>query len=387
MAPLEPWEKVLVKEVFFTDDPHGGVKCTKCHNGNSNTSDKNAAHATVVAHPSEQPENFCYSCHPEGDALHTVLANFQTSIHKTQEGYFERFTLRAGYDLRDDDHLLTEFNAECGKCHASCGQCHISRPISVGSGFIDGHMFKPTPNMQNNCTACHGSRVGAEYFGENTSYTDMDGAAIRGDVHRFSYLKRCEFCHDGHEMHGDGTELTYRYDDANQLMPKCEDCHNDVAAGNDYHNYHWSGSGSKLACQVCHAQPYKSCNSCHVGGDGITGSSYQTLKIAKNYLKSANRDYDFITVRHIPIAPDTYAGWGVTDLPHFETSEPTWKLATPHNIQRWTAQTEVESGGCYSKCHDSDLYLVEADIQHYNDSNYVTREIQANSALFMDDLK
>ena len=136
-----------------------------------------------------------------------------------------------------------------------------------------------------------------------------------------------------------------------------------------------------LSCQVCHSQPYKHCNGCHTGGSGITGSSYFKFKIAKNKfnLEAANRVYDYVTVRHIPIAPDTYASWGIADLPNFN-SEPTWKYTTPHNIQKWTAQTDTTGtyGKCGGNCHDSEeYYLLSSDLLDY--------EIEANKNIIMDD--
>ena len=270
MAPLEPWIKVFITDDYFGNvelgiegDPHGQLKCTQCHGGNSSKSDKHDAHESVVAHPSENKET-CLGCHSD-DAIGAVLNNFDSSLHKTQEGYFERFKIRAGFDMRDDGHeeLLHEFDMECGQCHASCGQCHISRPISVGSGFREGHRFKATPDQTNNCIACHGSRIGAEFLGDNGNaeltddpYEDFDGNRVTGDVHRFQFPSmRCEHCHEGHEMHGNGTKLTYRYDERNTDMPMCEDCHADVSTANLYHNMHWSGSSTPtLSCQVCHSQ-------------------------------------------------------------------------------------------------------------------------------------
>jgi len=384
VPPLEAWKKVHITSEFFEKDPHGQFSCQKCHGGNPGGSDKESAHQGIVQFPSEEWETYCLECH-SSDPVYNRFVNFDSNLHKTQEGYFERFRQRAGYDIRDDETLLHEFNNECGKCHATCGQCHIGRPISVGSGFLDGHLFKGAPETKNNCVACHGARVGAEYYNEN-EYTDADGNRVKGDVHLYSSLMaKCDFCHDGHEMHGDGTELDYRYDPDDAQAPRCEECHEDDASANNYHTMHWSGNAPKLSCQVCHSQPYKSCNSCHVGGEGITGSPYETLKIGKNYMKSDRYDSDYILVRHIPIAPDTYEAWGVDDLPNYESSEPTWKYATPHNIQLETAQTTVGEGeGCGSKCHGSDYYLRESDVQLYNDSDYVDREIEANRDVFME---
>jgi thiosulfate/3-mercaptopyruvate sulfurtransferase len=121
--------------------------------------------------------------------------------------------------------------------------------------------------------------------------------------------------------------------------------------------------GDAFACQVCHSQNYKSCNGCHVG-EGITGSSYETFKIGYNPLP--DRPEKFVVLRHIPIVPDTYTGWGLSELSNFDT-EPTWKFATPHNIRRRTDRTP-EGGSCGSACHNSyqgptDFFLRAADLE------------------------
>lgn len=366
MAPLEPWERVFVSEDFL-QTVHGSQSCVSCHNGIEPAQGKDEAHTGLTAYPSEDAQTACGTCHS------AEVASFENSLHKTQEGYFKRYELRAGYDMRSAGHEkeIDEFNHECGTCHTSCGQCHVSRPRTALGGFIDGqaHVFKKTPSMQENCTACHGSRVGDEYTGANLGTLP--------DVHYFKLAKRCEFCHTGDEMHGgDGTLLTYRYDENNTAMPQCDDCHSDTSAGmdNEYHQAHSPGgtAGVALSCHVCHAQTYKNCNGCHAGGDGITGNSYLAFEIGRNYLTDNDRysEYDYITVRHIPVAPNTFEEWGVSDLANFASSEPTWKMTTPHNIQRWTPQTEVAEGQtCSAACHDSAYYLQEDDIEQYSEAN------------------
>jgi len=345
---------VLVNESFLTST-HGQLGCTACHKGNPKTNNKNLAHEGLVAGPSDPPDRFCGSCH--GD----VSANHKKSLHANLAGYLKRIEKRSGLDITNDPDMMANFNNECAKCHASCGQCHVSRPIAVDGGFISGHNFQRQPSMRDNCTACHGSRVGAEYFGENEG--------IKADVHWIPNVKHCTFCHTDAEMHSSGGDFTYRYEDTD--MVRCEDCHSDKKTANLYHNTHWG----TLSCQVCHAQPYKSCNGCHTGGAGITGSSYMTFKIAKNPIKSPNRDYKIVTVRHIPIVPDTYASWGIATLANYN-AEPTWKYATPHNIQRWTAQTDTTgSSWCGEKCHNSDYYLTVDDLLPY--------EVEANKDIVL----
>lgn len=340
----------------FLNTTHGKFGCTTCHLGNSEADSKDQAHENFVAAPSEQSDKYCGGCHGNISVAH------KSSLHAKLSGYYKRIEKRLGYDISSDPNLVEKFNAECGKCHANCGQCHVSRPVSVDGGFLQGHNFLHEPSSRDNCTACHGSRVGAEYFGENEGY--------KSDVHWIPNVKRCTFCHNGDAMHGSSESSSYRYEDLD--MARCEDCHADKQTANLYHNMHWG----MLSCQVCHSQPYKSCNGCHTGGEGITGSSYMTFKIAKNPIKSSDRPYKIVTVRHIPIVPDTYTSWGITDLPNF-SSEPTWKYATPHNIQRWTAQTDTTGGkACNQSCHNNpDFYLTVDDLEPF--------EVEANQNIVL----
>jgi thiosulfate/3-mercaptopyruvate sulfurtransferase len=247
--------------------------------------------------------------------------------------------------ISDDPRFEAGFEKGCAACHASCGDCHISQPKNVGGGLISGHRINRTPDQQRNCTACHGSRVGDEFTGAN-SYA---GASQH-------FLKRiqCVDCHGGDEMHGTpGETPKHRYEEKG--LPTCRDCHDDIEPSS-WHVYHASENsvteGRNLQCQVCHSQDYKSCNSCHVG-EGITGSSYQTFKIGKNPIKDLN-GWDYALLRHIPIAEDTYTGWGLTDLANYSDVE-TWKYTSPHNIRRFTARTDTTGGknGC-ADCHGTE---------------------------------
>lgn len=295
-----------------------------------------AAHVDLVRDPSEEPLESCGTagCHAR------VAQDAVQSIHFLLTG--ERTVIEERMDASLDDHPEVEagWRTSCDKCHATCGQCHVSRPNSVAGGFIDGHRFVKTPDMLNQCTACHGSRVGEEFRGRHND--EIPG--YRGDVH---YLagERCEFCHSSDEMHAGKGEHRLAVEEA----PRCEDCHEDVAVANGYHAAHWT----QLSCQVCHAQDYKSCQGCHTDTGGLDEPSWLSFKIGRNPAPEY-RPYDYVTLRHIPIAPDTYEGWGYDGgLPGFDRA-PTWKYTAPHNIRRWTDRTTngpLES--CAKACHDS----------------------------------
>lgn len=377
MSQLEAWQRVYIQDNFLATT-HGQLGCIACHKGNPDADDKTAAHMDMVSYPGEEFDVYCSSCHSE------QTSGFGNSLHYSQEGYHDRFEARSGFDLRvsGSQAMKAGYAQDCGGCHTTCGECHVIRPRSVNSGFISGHVFNRTPNLTNNCTACHGSRVGEEYSGSH------DG--LEPDIH-YTFaagVLKCEDCHPGNELHGDGNLYDNRYDTDNPLLASCQDCHS-YDQNNFYHRMHWNGdAGVTLSCQVCHSQPYKNCNGCHAKGTaeegGITGSSYLLTKIGRNPLKSEERPYDYVTVRHIPIVPNTFKNWGLETLEEF-TSEPTWKYATPHNIRRWTAQTDTTGGlNCSESCHGSDAYYLKEDDLSIGVSNFETGELEPTLQEFLE---
>ena len=349
MAPLEPWEKVFVDADAFGEDKHSSLACTDCHSG-EDTLDKEAAHQDMVSDPSAGGGQ-CTACHSD------VTNTFNTSLHATQEGYWTAINARS----TPEDHPALEemFGNHCASCHTTCGDCHVSQPNSVGGGLIEGHVFNQTPSMTRNCTACHGSRVGNEYLGKHED--------IKADVHFRQGRMNCVDCHSGAEMHGDYTtpagELpAHRYDGAQ--LPNCRDCHPTVVGGEDGVQMHQMHS-ENLACQTCHSVSYTSCDGCHVAVSEETGNpffrtegTYLNFLIGRNPLQNEERPYDYVTVRHIPVAPSSYEYYGDNLLSNFD-SLPTWAYATPHNIQLNTPQNE----SCEA-CHGNpELFLTEDKVE------------------------
>lgn len=222
----------------------------------------------------------------------------------------------------------------------------------MDGGLVSSHEFRKTPSMQYNCIACHGARVGAEYLGENTGY--------EADVHWSGESMTCTKCH-GDELHGSDDCATTRYD--NSCAAKCEDCHDDVwtnTEGNEQHQQHLSD----LSCQVCHSVAYKNCYGCHVSIDpeGLpcrtSEPSVIDFKIGLNPIRSSEIPYKYVVLRHVPTCAGTCDYYGESLFPNFD-DVPTWKYATPHNIQLHTPQNE----SCNS-CHgNSDLFLTDEDIR------------------------
>jgi hypothetical protein len=362
VPPLEAWEKVFVDpQKFVNNDLHAkAATCIDCHGGAAETDDMEAAHVGVVRDPTasvEQVGKTCGTCHADISEAQTA------SLHYDSHGYETIIGQRLGdapasheaWDLAKANH--------CSSCHTTCGQCHISQPTSVGGGLISGHQFKGIQAFTRTCTGCHGSRVNSEYTGLNEG--------VPADVHWTQAGMPCFKCHTGEQLHGMTGEVTERYD--GKPSPACLDCHPEAAAGQSeimQHNLH----GDKLACQVCHSVEYKSCYSCHVQTDEEGTPFYKidpsvmTFKIGLNPMKSEDRPWDYVVLRHVPVDPDSFAFYGDDILANFDAL-PTWKYATPHNIQRVTPQNQ-ECNNCHG---NEELFLSQSDLMPY--------EVEANKAV------
>jgi thiosulfate/3-mercaptopyruvate sulfurtransferase len=373
---LEPWEKVLVSTASFPQSLHGQIACRDCHGGQA-SSDKDAAHAGMTADPSADPQASCGRCHPD------VAAVTPGSLHSTLDGYWTVIEARSGTDARNHAAYQEMFGNHCQRCHTTCGDCHISQPDSVGGGLLNGHVVEKTPPMTRTCTACHGSRVGNEYLGKNEGYP--------GDVHFRQGRMNCVDCHTGHELHGQGSQCgdchpageaaaglppaEHRYQGVQ--FPRCETCHAQTTTGQDgieQHQVH----GGDLSCQVCHAITYTSCDGCHVAISQASGlpyyetqATYSTFLIGRNPLRSYQRPYAYVPVRHVPVAPTSFEFYGQDLLANFD-SLPTWAYATPHNIQRTTPQT----ASC-NACHGQEALFLTAD-------KVQPGELEANRAVIVE---
>jgi len=397
---LEAWQKVIITGANgdqFLNSEHGPnypgtdrhpLTCQSCHGGARDyafdTMDE--AHAGLIDDPSAVGQVACLNCHLDEtwttacDACHQeIVAASSNSLHTNLWGFKNAIEQRCAADFGSlGAPVQAGFEASCASCHATCGQCHVSRPNTAGGGFpVTGaslsHRFVATPDQNQQCVACH-VNVGADFLGE------LPGN--QADVHGEAG-KRCEFCHDAQEIHGDaqyaGTHYESRFEVA--TMPRCEECHATLEAniahihhaganpdcGQCHHNEgsdcgacHRGGIAFAFAyplpvgqCQTCHAQPYQNCSNCHgltaAGGWDIDPPAVQ-FKIARN-ANPERSEYDFVVVRHAPVAPETFAEWGL-NLPRY-SDQPTWTYSAPHNIQRRTTQANVAGQNCYVACHNS----------------------------------
>ncbi|NDJ79213.1 MAG: hypothetical protein GYB65_23430 [Chloroflexi bacterium] len=328
----------------------------------------------------------CATCHAD------VTVHGQNSLHNTLQGYDTILMQRA---LDGDWSQIEEMQTfHCNSCHATCGECHVSRPNSVGGGLVAGHTFQGTPSMGENCTACHGSRVGNEYLGR---YEDPRGGVLPADVHSQELFWTCTNCHTGTEMHGAGmqTDATWRYDTPGELacqachsdaenavafyippgtetqLPShlpggydspvaCESCHSNVVGAESEILPHLVHSPDLMSCQTCHSQPYINCTNCHVDRANDAGMTpYYSVQddwlgfyIGRNPIQSEERPYQYVVVRHVPIDANSFDYYGDDLLMNF-MDRPTWVYATPHNI--------MAPGRTCTACHGTDTLFLTAD--------------------------
>jgi hypothetical protein len=360
VAPVESHLKVWVGKEFLETD-HGKIECVNCHGGNPKPPQMEESHKGMVNDPTyPDASKVCGECHTD------IVKTSTISLHYTLAPYKSIIERRATRDKEVLAKLSQAMKIHCSSCHSSCGQCHVSRPSSVEGGFLAKHRFQKTPSMTNNCTACHGSRVGMEFQGENTG--------IPADVHFVKEGMTCTKCHRGPEMHGDGrSDHASRYDQSNS--PACLDCHKEAAPGkskNKSHNLHVG----KLSCQVCHSIQYKNCFRCHVGKDkdGLPyykiDAAKMDFKIGLNSRLTPKEPFKFVPVRHVPIDRETFRYYVNDALGNFDQL-PTWKLTTPHNIQLITPQNEK----C-ENCHgNAKLFLKMEDV--------IPEEREANKAVIV----
>jgi 3-mercaptopyruvate sulfurtransferase SseA len=415
-------------------------ECTYCHGGTDSGTDRATAHS--AGFDPFAASSACELCHA------SVVTEAGAGLHTTLGGY-DYILAQRGFGDVDPAEAQARFEKQCTKCHTAdpaaadpmgqtnCGQCHVSVPATAGGGLLAGHAFQMTPSMDNNCTACHGSRVKDEYYGQNNDLLGRNKTAfgtgspwkdasftLAPDVHKQAGYD-CVFCHEEAEMHGSGHPVAGtgdRYDVT--TAPACETCHDALVGGNDFHSaIHFAN----LDCQVCHTQPYKNCFNCHTdvtsdgvafykinqgdptlaarkaassAPDSVAPDALMTFRAGNNPRFGEAGQKRYAVLRHVPVDRDVFAYTGDNALagliPEAGTgapdmgSSPTWKRATPHSIARQTAITS----SCYN-CHstvdfsfqkDPRFWLTDpvADAEGWVPSQYEADERAANAGLVLD---
>jgi len=380
---LEPWQKVFINlgnntEVAQLDYHLDNLTCVDCHSGdNSKPNNMAEAHTGLIADPSEYNTSGQNSCSAAG-CHETTSEHYKNSLHQQLWGERKMVAIRSGVETFAECPQTTKdgFNHECASCHATCGDCHISIPNSAGKGLINSHKFNKTPDSQNNCMACHGSRVAHDF---------------EKDYHAKKEHFDCLDCHSKIEMHSAADENVDRYQ--YEHLPSCEEsgCHiagNTLNTANTYHNMHFND----LSCFVCHSQEYNNCTDCHVNHEWQTDQEYQDnnpeedFKIGLNPIKTddGRLRFKYATLRHIPIEQDGYTYWGSDRLPAYDVL-PSWKYTSPHNVNRFTARTDTSGGKfCSESCHANNpdnrkYYLFRDSVA----ARWPT-EVKANESVFVD---
>ena len=135
-----------------------------------------------------------------------------------------------------------------------------------------------------------------------------------------------------------------------------------------------------LSCQVCHSTTYINCDSCHVSLSETSGAPifetsahYFTFLIGRNPRESAERPYQYVPLRHVPVDTESFAFYGENLLPDFN-AQPTWRYATPHNIQRDTPQ----NSNC-NACHGNESIFLTVD-------KVYLEEVIANQGLIVEEV-
>jgi len=346
---LAPHEKLFIDYEFLEEDEdHGEIGCVTCHGGNPDDPNWKTAHKDLVKDPSFPEPDACIECHEEESE------NYSQNLHISNRPMYLMVMARASADPTIQARLNTAHKAHCTQCHSSCGQCHLSRPGSVGGGLLSGHLLVKEPPMEEVCTACHGSRVGNEYLGKN--------AKCSPDVHYIKGRMKCKDCHAPDQMHGDGKQYPHRY--AVENSPTCIGCHKEIYSSAAQNRDQHTTNKDSVSCQVCHSQAYTNCFGCHVAKTKEDQKYFEVeshsigFKIGLNPNQSKKHPEKYVTVRHVPVDHDTFDFYVKDALSNFDV-QPTWKMATPHNIQRKTAQNSA----C-NNCHgNSRLFLLKTAIR------------------------
>ncbi|MBI3961814.1 MAG: hypothetical protein HY335_03600 [Deinococcus sp.] len=164
----------------------------------------------------------------------------------------------------------------------------------------------------------------------------------------------CLDCHT-EPLHGDGTAYDSRWAVAG--LPHCTDCHQALPAGST--PAHLIPNHQQVSCQVCHAQPYKNCFTCHSSFDEA-GIYHRRPERTEVVIKTGRNTvpgypYDVVPLRQNPVDRHSFDYFGENLLPYFDNF-PSWKTAAPHNIQRSTDQNR----SCNS-CHGNQALFLSAD--------------------------
>ncbi len=191
-------------------------------------------------------------------------------------------------------------------------------------------------------------------------------------------MMACQNCHTGDEMHGMTGQFNHRYDGPERtLLAHRKDATRLSGRVTASHNTPDTTSMRSVArCATpCRTRMLRLSRP-EIGGgrpllqDRTIGNDVQDRTEPD---PECGASLQYVPVRHVPIARDSFAYYGENLLPNFD-SRPTWTYATPHTIQRITPQNET----C-NACHGhAELFLTRDDVD--------PGELEANRSVIVEDI-
>lgn len=289
-------------------DPRHDLPCISCHHGDDSRSDKERAHAGLIAQPAhpDAMADSCGTCHRKQvddirQAGHFTLAGL---VNMVRRAFGAQTDLASMLEIPETEKPETPLaladdllRRRCLRCHlffkgddwpavthgTGCAACHLD----FKNGRLAAHTFLATPGDRQ-CLSCHyGNRVGFDYYGRfehdlnveyRTPYTTkeehfrpygVEYHQLAADIHQQRGLV-CTDCHSGGEMMRQG-----------EPRPSCRGCHDPghlehrlpgrvqkpangyvFLAGPENHRHRLPlladpahlPPNDTVACQVCHAQ-------------------------------------------------------------------------------------------------------------------------------------
>jgi hypothetical protein len=255
------------------------IGCASCHLGNTQTKNKDEAHAGMILIPgnSSDSKQTCgqSNCHPGiSERIDSSLMSTMSGIISVNKFAFDEIDEPVGkYHIEKIGRTASESHLRnlCASCHlgniksefgpitelsrgGSCNACHLNysdealkelqnydslKIASPDSALLKFHPSLTLNITNDHCFGCHSrsGRISTGYEGwHETSLTKEqtrnsseyrlleDGRVfrmIKPDVHHKSGLV-CVDCHISYEVMGDGN--TYEHKEE-QILVECDDCH------------------------------------------------------------------------------------------------------------------------------------------------------------------
>ncbi len=265
----DPGKCVTCHEKTSSMDMKHAVACTRCHGGDAQAKDKDAAHVGLIKDPGDLKtiNKTCGACHPKEArrVKHSAMALAPRMINQTRFAFGGQKIPEAKYATVDIDNLKQVpdpavsqnlgddlLRRSCLRCHLytkglqrwgehrglGCSACHIAYPNS-SDGKPRAHAVVRDVGITA-CLKCHNANhVGADYVGlfekdfdrgfrspvtqghQAPKIYGSEQHRLMPDVH-FRAGMTCMDCHTLDEVHGTGEVPRSPY---NQVKISCKGCH------------------------------------------------------------------------------------------------------------------------------------------------------------------